>query len=490
MNPFLECSKPVITVAPGDGIGPDIMKAVLAILHAAGAQLAYEEIRIGKAVYEEGHSSGISPEAWESVRRNRIMLKGPITTPLGGGYKSLNVTLRKTLGLYANVRPCKAFAPHVPTHHPKMNVLIIRENEEDTYAGIEHRQTDEVTQCLKLISRPGCERIVRFAFEAARREGRKKVTCMTKNNIMKITDGLFYQVFLEIAEKYPDIVTEHQIIDIGAARMATRPEAYDVVVTQNLYGDILSDIAAEVAGSVGLAGSANLGRHAAMFEAIHGSAPDIAGKDRANPSALLRAACMMLVHLGQGSVAACIENAWLRTVEDGQHTADIASERSQNVLGTRAFTQAVIDRLGQTPMQLPVVVYPDIPAAWPPEEERPPLYASAADKQLEGIDVFLHWNGQARNPAMLGPALEDAATGVLRLKMITNRGVKVYPDGLPETHCTDHWRCRFIAKGGTPSLRDLLHLQLSLHSRGFDIIKTENLYSFEGQRAYSLGQGE
>ncbi len=287
-----------ITIARGDGIGPEIMEATLRILDAAGAKLNYQEIEIGEKVYLSGESSGIAQTGWDSLRATKVFLKAPITTPQGGGFKSLNVTIRKGLGLYANVRPCKAYAPFVKTHHPKMDLVIVRENEEDLYAGIEHRQSDEVYQCLKLVSRPGCEKIVRYAFEYARANGRRKVTCLTKDNIMKLTDGLFRKVFHEIGAEYPEIAQDHMIIDIGAARVATRPEAFDVIVTPNLYGDIVSDIAAEVAGSVGLAGSANIGSHGAMFEAIHGSAPDIAGKDVANPSGLLQSAVMMLVHVG------------------------------------------------------------------------------------------------------------------------------------------------------------------------------------------------
>lgn len=248
-----------VTVARGDGIEPEIMDATLRVLHAAGARLAVEEVQIGEAVYARGHSAGIEPEAWESLRRTQVFLKAPITTPQGGGFKSLNVTVRKSLGLFANVRPCVAYAPFVSTRHPGMDVVIVRENEEDLYGGIEHRQTQEVTQCLKLISRPGCESIVRYAFDYARAHGRSKVTCFTKDNIMKLTDGLFHQVFDEIAPDYPDLIAEHWIVDIGAAKLADTPSAFDVIVMPNLYGDILSDVAAQIAGSVGLAGSANVG---------------------------------------------------------------------------------------------------------------------------------------------------------------------------------------------------------------------------------------
>src|SRR5579872_2822821 len=312
--------KTPITIAYGDGIGPEIMTATLKILNAANALIEPDVIEVGEKMYLQGFSSGIPDLAWQSLKRTKVLLKGPITTPQGGGYKSLNVTLRKTLGLFANVRPCTSYAPFVATKHPDMDLVIIRENEEGTYAGIEHRQTDEVYQCLKLVTRPGCERIIHYAFEYARKFNRKKVTCLSKDNIMKMTDGIFHQVFNEIAIEYPDIQNEHLIIDIGTALVAANPERFDVIVTSNLYGDILSDVAAQVAGSVGLAGSANIGVHGAMFEAIHGSAPRRAGQNLANPSGLLLAAVLMLVHVDLADSAALINNAWLRTIEEGIHT--------------------------------------------------------------------------------------------------------------------------------------------------------------------------
>jgi isocitrate dehydrogenase len=315
-----------ITIAMGDGIGPEIMEATLRILQAAGAQLDIEEVEVGEKVYLAGNTSGIARESWDTIIRNKVFLKAPITTPQGGGYKSLNVTTRKFLGLYANVRPAQSLHPFVPTRHPEMDLVIIRENEEDLYAGIEHQQTDEVVQCLKLISRPGCEKIIRYAFEYAQANGRKKVTCFTKDNIMKQSDGLFHQVFDEIGAAYPQLEKEHWIIDIGAAKMADTPEAFDVIVTLNLYGDVLSDVAAQIAGSVGLAGSANIGESCAMFEAIHGSAPRRAGQNMANPSGLLQGAILMLQHIGQLNVAAKIQNAWLKTLEDGIHTYDVFRE--------------------------------------------------------------------------------------------------------------------------------------------------------------------
>src|ERR687895_200835 len=347
-----------ITVAHGDGIGPEIMSATLHILKEAGARIDIETIEIGEKVYLAGNSAGIGPEAWESLRRTKVFLKAPITTPQGGGYKSLNVTTRKTLGLYANVRPCVSYHPFVETKHPSMDVVIVRENEEDLYAGIEYQQTPQVVQCLKLISRPGSEKIVRYAFEYARQNSRKKVTCFTKDNIMKQTDGLFHKVFDEIAKEYADIENEHWIVDIGAAKLADTPEAFDVLVMPNLYGDVLSDVAAQIAGSVGLAGSANIGEHVAMFEAIHGSAPRRAGQNLANPSGLFLGAVMMLVHVGQTDVAELAHNAWLRTMEDGVHTYDIYKEGvSKEKVGTREFAEAVVARIGQKPSQLKAVSY-------------------------------------------------------------------------------------------------------------------------------------
>src|SRR5438094_2254647 len=335
------------TVAHGDGIGPEIMQATLQILEASGAALDIETIEIGEKVYLRGNTSGIEPSSWQSLLRTKVFLKAPITTPQGGGFKSLNVTARKRLGLYANVRPCVSYHPFVDTKHPNMDVVIVRENEEDLYAGIEYQLSPEVMECIKLISRPGSEKIVRYAFELARKHGRKKVTCFTKDNIMKMTDGLFHKVFDEIAAQYPEIVNEHWIVDIGAAKMADTPEAFDVIVMPNLYGDILSDVAAQIAGSVGLAGWSSTDEHGAMFEAIHGSAPRRAGQNLANPSGLLLGSVMMLVHINTQALAELVANGWLRTIEDGVHTYDIYTEgKSRQKVGTKEFAQAVVQRLG------------------------------------------------------------------------------------------------------------------------------------------------
>jgi isocitrate dehydrogenase len=487
-----------VTIAYGDGIGPEIMAATLEVMNAAGAQLEYDEIKIGQDVYLKGEESGMEPGAWDILRRNKIFLKAPITTPQGGGYKSLNVTVRTTLGLFANVRPCRAYTPYVESHFPNMDLVVIRENEEDLYAGIEHQQTNEVVQCLKLVSRPGCEKIVRYAFEYARAYGRKKVTCMTKDNIMKLSDGLFHKVFDEVSKEYPDIESNHFIIDIGAAMLADRPEMFDVIVTLNLYGDIISDITAQVAGSVGLGGSANVGENFAMFEAIHGSAPDISGKDLANPSGLLHAACLMLVHAGQPKVAEKIMNALLKTLEDGIHTGDIYSEKlTSQRAGTKAFAQAVIERLGQAPQHLKAVHMGE--NAQPIEVKLTPTRAKA--KRLLGVDVFLDWTGEYRDPRELGQLLESLTGDQLQLSMITNRGVQVYPGGFPDAFCTDHWRCRFVARQSLHGTHrsnnmapdviyyDIISLLHRLMSAGLNFIKLENLYEIDGRRAYSVAQG-
>ncbi len=479
-------TKTKITVAKGDGIGPEIMDATLAIIQAAGARIDIEEIEIGEKLYSKGILSGIEESSWESLRRTKVFLKAPITTPQGGGVKSLNVTTRKTLGLYANVRPCVSYNPFIKTKHPLMNVVIIRENEEDLYAGIEHRQSDDVYQCLKLITRPGTEKIVRYAFEYARLHNRKKVTCFSKDNIMKLTDGLFHKVFDEIGTEYPDIEKEHWIVDIGAAKLADTPEAFDVIVMANLYGDILSDVAAQIAGSVGLAGSANIGDQCAMFEAIHGSAPRRAGQNMANPSGLLLGAVQMLVHINQPDIAAKVHNAWLKTIEDGIHTYDIFREGvSKEKVGTKEFAEAVIARLGQTPATLNVAAYNAVESSNTKLTYKPTV---PAKKEMLGVDVFIHKLGCT--PDELAKLLEPTSTANLKLKLISNRGQKVWPNGFPETFTVDHWRCRYQnPEDKAISHADIIELLTNVNKAGLDFIKTESLCSFDGVQGWTAAQG-
>jgi isocitrate dehydrogenase len=478
-----------ITVAHGDGIGPEIMAATLHILKEAGAKLDIQTIEIGEKQYLKGNMAGIEPGAFQSLRETRVFLKAPITTPQGGGFKSLNVTTRKAFGLYANIRPCLSYAPFIDTKHPKMDVVIVRENEEDLYAGIEHRQTIDVMQCLKLISRPGTEKIVRYAFEYARAYGRKKVTCFTKDNIMKLTDGLFHKVFDEIAAQYPDIENEHWIVDIGAAKLADTPEVFDVVVMPNLYGDILSDVAAQIAGSVGLAGSANIGDGCAMFEAIHGSAPRRAGQNLANPSGLFLGAIQMLVHIGQASTAELAHNAWLKTIEDGIHTYDIFDEKaSKQKVGTKEFAQAVVDRIGKKPEILKSVDYSKAPTR--PLTSRPPYVRSQEKKELVGADVFVAFEGK---PNDLAAKLQPLAADGMNLEMLSNRGMKVWPGGLEETFLVDVYRCRFqLPEGAAGSIPHTAVVSLldRVTKAGIEFVKMEGLYNFDGKPGFSRGQGQ
>lgn len=485
-------NKVTVPVVRGDGIGPEIMNASLHVLMEAGANIEPLYIDMGEKVYLTGSTSGIQEDAWDILRKHKVLYKAPITTPQGGGYKSLNVTIRKTLGLYANVRPAISYHPYIPVKHPGMNLVVIRENEEDLYAGIEHQQTPEVTQCLKLISRPGCEKISRFAFEYAKANDRKKITCMTKDNIMKITDGLFRSVFEEVALEYPEIESEHWIIDIGTAKLADSPEMFDVVLQPNLYGDVTSDMTGQISGSVGISPGANIGDNFAMFEAIHGSAPKHAGKNAANPSAVLLSGVMMLVHLGQADVAEKVHNAWLRTIEDGVGTYDLArkakaeGKTDYKEVGTKEFADEVIKRLGQKPQHLDAVTYDDSAGVY-----KSPKLKNVRDipMELDGVDVFIGDGKISAND--LGQKLESLAGPDFKLTMVSNRGQKVYPDGHPETFCTDHWRCRFKeADNGRPTNARIRDLMQRVEDADLNWIKLENLYLMDGKRAYSMGQGE
>ena len=477
-----------ITVAHGDGIGPEIMDATLRILKEVEAKIRIETIEVGEKLYKKNCSSGIADDTWESLDRTKVILKAPITTPLGGGYKSLNVTLRKRLGLYANIRPCSSYPPFIKTLHPKLDLVIVRENEEDLYSGIEYRQTHNMYESLKLISETGSEKIIRYAFEYAVKNNRKKVTCFSKDNIMKLSDGIFHKTFERIAKEYPNIENDHYIIDIGTARLAAAPENFDVIVTLNLYGDIISDVAAEISGSVGCAGSANIGPEYAMFEAIHGSAPDISGKNIANPSGLINAAVMMLIHIGQGSTAAIIENAWKKTLEDGIHTADIYDGSSgATKVGTKEFADAVIERLGQKPSNLKVAEYKDVDND--KSTEVISIIDKSAKKELVGVDIFVDIN--ASSAAEVADKIQTShSIGNLSLQTICSKGLKLWPGIADKEIITDHWCLRYMADGSTVKHGELLDVLASLNDLKVDVIKTENLYNFDGVRGYSLAQGE
>ncbi len=470
-----------ITVAYGDGIGPEIMVASLHILQEAGALLEIETIEIGERVYIRDSSAGIEPSSWDAIRRTKVFYKAPVTTPQGAGFKSLHVSARKMLGLYANVRPCISYHPFVDTRHPDMKVVIIRENAEDLYGGIEYQLSPNVVEALKVMSRPGSERVCRSAFEFARQYNRRKVTCFTKDNMMKLTDGMFHKVFDEVAADYPGIDREHVLVDEGAAKLADTPEIFDVVVMPNLYGDILSDLAAQIAGSVGLAGSSSLGTQAAVFEAIHGSAPRLAGQNVVNPSGLLLAGVMMLVHIDQTEVAERVHNAWLRTIEDGIHTYDIYKEgSSKHKVSTKEFAAAVASRLGQAPENLKPARYRKV-AAHRPE----PAFRTAKAMSLVGIDVFVCH--ASRNTQELAAAAAKANGAGLTLQWIDNRGVKVWPNGLAQTFCTDSYRCRFMAKDHlTVSPHQVTALLDRVAYSGLTVVKTEYLHLFDGRPGFSF----
>jgi isocitrate dehydrogenase len=472
--------KKIISVAEGDGIGPEITKATLQVLRAANLPLEFEMVRLGKEAFFDGHENGIPPETWAAIRKTKVLLKAPITTPQGGGHKSLNVTLRKALGLYANIRPSIAYSPFIQTKYPDIDLVIVRENEEDLYTGIEYQQTNDSYSTLKIVTRKGSERIVRYAFEYARACGRKKVTAMSKDNIMKITDGLFHRVFNEISKEYPEIENDHYLIDIGAAHIATDPGRFDVIVTLNLYGDIVSDIASQVAGSVGLAGSANIGSTYSMFEAIHGSAPDIAGKGIANPTGLMMGAVMMMHTLGYCQEASLVHNAILKTIEDGMHTADLFDVKySVKKVDTMEFADAVVMRLGREPSILPKATYKTLDMHIPNVSE-----STKVTKELRGVDVFIDWSvGSVEEFISILSEIENTT---LILTKVFNRGLQIWPDRDPEVLCSDSWLCRFERKNGARSVSsmDVIGLYSLLVEHSLDLIKIENLYAFNGEPRY------
>ena len=409
-----------IAIAEGDGIGPEIMGAVLSILDALGAPLEIRRVEIGEKVYLRGFPTGIEPSTWDTIRSSKGFLKAPLHS--SGADLKFKCHHPHYAWALCQCAPLRGLCALIATKHAGIDVVIVRENEEDLYTGIEYRQSKETVHALKIISRPGSEKIIRYAFDYARANRRKKVTCFTKDNILKLSDGLFHKIFDEIAKEYPDIVNEHWIVDIGAAKLADTPENFDVVVMPNLYGDILSDVAAQIAGSVGLAGSANIGSFGAMFEAIHGSAPRRAGQNLANPSGLLLAAVLMLVHVGLPEDAAKMHNAWLKTIEDGIHTYDVYEEKiSQKKVGTKEFADAVIARLGKVPQTLKAVHY----ARLPDHRIKRTESTNSIQKTLVGIDVFIDSEQSVED---LHKRIAQIPLSDFKLTLIANRGVRVWPE--------------------------------------------------------------
>ena len=473
-----------ITVAYGDGIGPEIMEATLKILQAAKVSISIDTIDIGEKQYARGFSSGIPDSCWETIKNNKIILKAPITTPQGKGHKSLNVTLRKSLGLYANLRPVISYHPFVKNNFPNINLVIVRENEEDLYAGIEYRLTSQTYETLKLISRKGSRKISQFAFDYAIKNNRKKVTCFVKDNIMKFTDGAFHEEFDNISEYYPEIEADQMIIDIATAKVAADPERFDVIVTSNLYGDIVSDVAAEVAGSVGMCGSANIGDEFAMFEAIHGSAPDIAGQNIANPSGLINAAIMLLRHLEDFEKAALIQNALHYTIEQGSHTADLYNkELSKEKLGTQEFALRIIENLGKTPISLPKAKEYSTNIV---NKKNIKTDFKEAKKELVGIDVFIDSHSITNNDSI--DSINEASKPLLlNLQQVSYKGLSIWPENKFNTKKADYLRCRFVAQGENKVIdfSAIIELLEILHKNDIDIIKSENLFLFDGKLGFS-----
>ena len=477
--------KRLITVIKGDGIGPEVVGATMRVMLEAGAKIAFEEQLAGAEVFRAGQASGVPHDTIESIRKTGVALKGPLETPVGYGEKSANVTLRKQFETFGNLRPVRELPGVVtPFSGRGIDLVVVRENVEDVYAGIEHMQTPGVAQCLKLMSRKGCEKIVRLAFAFAQSEGRKKVHCATKANIMKFTEGLLKRTFEEIAPEFPDIHAEHIIIDNCAHQLVRRPEQFDVIVTANMNGDILSDLTSGLTGGLGLAPSSNIGNGVAMFEAVHGSAPDIAGQGKANPTALMLSGVMLLRHIGQFEAANCMEQAILLTLAQGTKTGDIAEPGK--AVSTDAFTNAVIVNLnhatdhesGRTRQPLQV-----------PQLSTRPDFVSIGSRRVVGCDLFVE---SALSPDELGRSVENLLEGAaLHLKMISNRGMKVYPPTGPTPDCTDQYRCRIVTSDSTGDVDDKAIMdavqRVSAHHAWAHI---EKLQDFDGKPAYTKAQGE
>ncbi|GAB0113008.1 NADP-dependent isocitrate dehydrogenase [Acidisoma sp. C75] len=473
-----------VTVIPGDGIGPEVVRAVQRILAAAGARIAWEEAEAGAAVFKRGIASGAPQETLDSIARTGVVLKGPLETPVGYGEKSANVTLRKFFELYGNIRPVRELPGiRTPFSGRAIDMVIVRENVEDLYTGIEHMETAGAAQCLKLITEVGSERILRLTAALARAEGRRRVTCATKANIMKFTEGMMKRVFERIMPEYPDLEPAHMIIDNCAHQMVIAPEQFDVVVASNMNGDIISDLAAGLVGGLGVAPSSNIGDHAAMFEAVHGSAPQIAGKDLANPTALLLSAVMLLRHVGDFAAAEQVEQALLVTLDEGRNlTGDIAP-RGQGV-GTTAFTDQVIANLGRT-SRFPSRAYrPLTLPAWPDAVWHHP----ARERLLTGLDVFIE-SGSA--PGELAASLQAAAAGsAFALKMIENRGVQVWPALSGRPFLVDLYRCRFmLAEPREAAEPEIAALVAAIGAR-HHWMHLEKLQRFDGRDGYTKAQGE
>lgn len=483
-------SNPIkIAVAQGDGIGPEIMNAVIEVFNAAKVNLEYEYIDMGKSFFEQGFSSGMTDEAKQKVEQLGILFKGPMETPKGKGMKSINVTARKTWSTYANRRHFQSL-PGVDTVFSRagipVDITIVRENIEGTYGGVEHLNTHDVAICRRIITRPGCEQVIRFAFEMARREGFKKVTCAHKANIMKLTDGMFLETFQNIAAEYPEITSNDIIVDDLAMKLVARPQEFQIVVLTNLQGDIMSDLCAGLVGGLGFAPSANVGDYISIFEAVHGTAPDIAGKLMANPTSLLLSGLMMLRHLGFVNQAADIENALRYTLEQGAHTADFG-DRTIPALNTNEFAAAIIANLGKKPeFSLPRVAVGGVkqfekPTA--PAAQKIMISANSAEKHITGVDVFIECvtSGQ-----ILAENIKTILTNNQKLLTVSNRGTLVWPSGSVFTECVNHYCLRIEGVSTQQEIYDLM-AKISAH---YFVPSHEVLCNHGNKAGYSLAQGQ
>lgn len=481
-----------IAVAKGDGIGPEIMEAVLSVFEAAKVPLSYEFVDMGKWVFDKGHSNGMTPEAQQTIERLGILFKGPMETPKGKGVKSVNVTARKTWNTYANNRVFQTLHG-VDTVFSKagipIDITVVRENIEDTYGGIEHMLTHDVALSRRFITRPGSLQVIKYAFEMASKNGAKRITCGHKANIMKITDGLFLECFYEVAKDYPNLKADDVIVDDLCMKLVTRPDLFDTVVLTNLQGDIVSDLCAGLVGGLGFAPSANIGDHICIFEAVHGTAPDIAGKNIANPTALLLSGLAMLRHLGLMESAATIENALLYTLEQGVHTGDFG-DKSKAAVNTTAFAQAVVANFGKTPEHGAKPILPNKPIT--PTvfklDENPMLFSKEESiAKISGVDLFIESTEQP--DAVAEKALKQAGQ-LFKLVTISNRGTQVWPKGSVFTNLVDQYCCRFESVGEAGvSQTDILDLYKKT-AEEFKVCSVELLNTWGDKKAYSLAQGQ
>jgi isocitrate dehydrogenase len=481
-----------IAVAKGDGIGPEIMEAVLKIFQANNVPLEYEVVEMGKWVFDKGFSNGMTPEAQQTIESLGMLFKGPMETPKGKGVKSINVTARKTWNTYANKRVFQTLHG-VDTVFSKagipIDITVVRENIEDTYGGIEHMLTHDVALSRRFITRPGSLQVIRYAFEMAKQKKAKRISCGHKANIMKLTDGLFLECFYEVAKEYPELKADDIIVDDLCMKLVTRPDNFDVVVLTNLQGDIVSDLCAGLVGGLGFAPSANVGDHISIFEAVHGTAPDIAGKNIANPTALLLSGISMLYHLGLTENAGIIENALLYTLESGVHTGDFG-DKSKASVNTTQFADAIISNFGKKPAHNPKDVEPNQPGTPTPLKLRHNAMMESKEvgnENIMGVDMFIESNEQ---PQFIATKCERHAGVKFKLVNISNRGTQVWPTGSLYTNLVNLYAVRFESLDGDPlNQQDILGLYVSL-SGNFKICSSELLNAWGEKKGYSLAQGQ